>query len=170
MASGRAAATVSTGGGVVVAVFRGQKSGQVLGPYKRFSVELHEENDGPAKDAVSRFIFGQWGLDVDEGSTYGVDLLCYRDYVLVGYVEVERRHNWVLDFPFETVHVPERKAKFLSLDRPMVLFSVRSDLAQAMWCHGHEISSSPIEAKDNRYLKGERFYCVPVEKWTLVWL
>jgi hypothetical protein len=52
----------------------------------------------------------------------------------------------------------------------MVLVSVRSDLAQAMWCHGHEIGSSPIEAKDNRYLKGERFYCVPVEKWTLVWL
>lgn len=142
----------------------------VLGPYKPFSVELHEQNDGPAKGAVARFIFREWGLDVEEGGTYDVDLRCYRNQELVGYAEVERRHNWVHDFPFETVHVPERKAKFLSLDLPMVLFSVRSDLEQALWCPGEEISLAPMVVSDNRLLQGERFYSVGIEKWTLVWL
>lgn len=107
---------------------------------------------------------------VEEGGTYDVDLLCFLDGLLVGYAEVERRHSWVDEFPFQTVHVPARKAKFLSLDRPMVLFSVRADLKQALWCRGEDIKGSPVEVKANRYMPEEEFYVVPISKWTLVHL
>ena len=136
--------------------------------YKPFCRQLHEDNDGPAKEAVCEFLLRDWHLLVEEGGTYGVDLLCFLDGLLVGYVEVERRHNWLDEFPFPTVHVPARKAKFLSLDRPMVLFSVRSDLKQALSCRGEDILASPVETKSNKYMPEEEFFLVPLSRWTRV--
>jgi len=137
---------------------------------KPFSRELHDQNDEPAKNAVWRYLFNSWNVEVEEGDTFGIDLVCFRNREVVGYVEVERRHNWVDEFPFATVHVPFRKQKFLSLDKPMTLFSVRSDLAQAMWCSGEDIKKSPIEVKSNKFVHEERFFVVPIEKWRKVCL
>jgi hypothetical protein len=137
---------------------------------KPFSRKLHDQNDEPAKNAVWRYLFNCWNVEVEEGDTFGIDLVCYRDRELVGYVEVERRHNWVDEFPFTTVHVPFRKQKFLSLDKPMTLFSVRSDLTQALWCPGEDIKNSPIEVKSNKFVSEEKFYVVPIEKWRKVCL
>jgi hypothetical protein len=63
-----------------------------------------------------------------------------------------------------------RKQKFLSLDKPMTLFSVRSDLTQALWCPGEDIKNSPIEVKSNKFVSEEKFYVVPIEKWRRVCL
>ena len=137
---------------------------------KPFSRELHDQNDEPAKNAVWRYLFNNWKVEVEEGDTYGVDLVCFRDREIVGYVEVERRHNWVGDFPFDTVHVPFRKKKFLDLDRPMTLFSVKRDLSQALWCPGEDIKNSPAEVKNNKFMHQEKFFVVPLNKWRKVCL
>lgn len=137
---------------------------------KPFSRELHDQNDEPAKNAVWRYLFNNWKVEVEEGDTYGVDLVCFRDREIVGYVEVERRHNWVGDFPFDSVHVPFRKKKFLDLDRPMTLFSVKRDLSQALWCPGEDIKNSPVEVKSNKFMTQEKFFVVPLNKWRKVCL
>lgn len=137
---------------------------------KPFSRELHDQNDEPAKNAVWRYLFNNWKVEVEEGDTYGVDLVCFRDREIVGYVEVERRHNWVGDFPFDSVHVPFRKKKFLDLDRPMTLFSVKRDLSQALWCPGEDIKNAPVEVKSNKFMTQEKFFIVPLNKWRKVCL
>ena len=130
---------------------------------KPFSRELHDENDGPAKDAVWRFMFSVWSLDVEEGDKYGVDLVCHRGGEKVGYAEVERRHNWKDKFPFPTLHIPFRKKKFFELDKPTILFSVKADLTEALWVDNNTILQCPVERKDNKYMKNEYFFCVPIE-------
>jgi hypothetical protein len=135
---------------------------------KEFSEEQHQQDDRPAKAAVADYLVQNWGVFITEGDTYGVDLYCYRDGKLCGYVEVERRHNWVDDFPFPTVHVPARKSKFFNLDLPTVLFSVRSDLKKALWCPGEIIHSSDVQLLDNKHCEQEDFYVVPLDYWTLV--
>jgi hypothetical protein len=74
------------------------------------------------------------------------------------------------DFPFDTVHVPFRKKKFLDLDRPMTLFSVKRDLSQALWCPGEDIKNSPVEVKNNKFMHQEKFFVVPLNKWRKVCL
>lgn len=134
---------------------------------KTFSAKQHDKDDRPAKVVVAGFLVQNWGLIVLEGEQYDADLVCYRDGDLKGFVEVERRHNWVEDFPFPTVHVPARKKKFFMLDKPTTLFSVRSDLKKALWCPGEVILSSPIEILKNKHCDSEDFFVVPLDKWKL---
>ena len=83
-------------------------------------------------------------------------------------MEVERRHNWVDEFPFQTVHVPARKDKFFKLDHTTFMFSVRSDLKKAMWCTGKQVMTSQVEFLNNKPCDNEDFFVVPLDQWTLV--
>ena len=137
---------------------------------KPFSPELHDENDGPAKDAVMAYIKRAWKLDPREGGKYDVDIAVYERGALIAHVEVEKRLHWVKDFPFYTVNIPIRKRKFFLLDLPTLLFSVKADLTQALYTRGDIILNSPIVDNPNRYLKEEKFYSVPLRYWKLVTL
>jgi len=96
-------------------------------PSKPFSLELHAENDGPAKDAVMAFIKRAWNLEPREAGKYDCDLDVYEKGALIAHVEVEKRSHWTENFPFATVNVPTRKRKFFLLDLPTLLFSVKAD-------------------------------------------
>lgn len=136
---------------------------------KPFDPKLHEENDGPAKEAVMGYIERNWFLDVVEGGKYDVDLIIIDKGQEVGFGEVECRHNWVRNFPYQTVNVPYRKHKFFTLDLPTILFSVRSDLQQALWCRGDTILQAPVVENRNKYVAaGEKFFAVPLRSWRLV--
>lgn len=135
---------------------------------KPFSGDQFKKDDRPAKVAVRDYLIKNWEVWVSEGDRYEVDLVCYREGKLVGYVEVERRHNWVNDFPFPTVHVPARKKKFFQSALPTVLFSVRSDLKKSLWCPGELIQDCEIQLLDNKHCEKEDFYVVPLNYWTLV--
>jgi hypothetical protein len=137
-------------------------------PSKPFSPELHAENDGPAKDAVMAFIKRAWKLDPREAGKYDCDLDVYERGALIAHVEVEKRSHWTGNFPFATVNVPIRKRKFFLLDLPTLLFSVKSDLTQALYTRGDIILNSPVVDNPNRYLKEEKFFSVPVSYWKLV--
>ena len=134
---------------------------------KPFSQQLHDENDQIAKTAVMTFIRKSWNLECEEGSKYGVDIEVFREGFFCGYVEVEKRHNWITDFPYKTVHVPARKEKFFGFF-PTLLFSVRLDCKKAMYAKAADIVSSPIITIDNKYMDSERFFDVPIQKWTIV--
>jgi hypothetical protein len=135
---------------------------------KPFSKEQHQQDDLPAKLAVSGYISKNWGVTVEEGGQYDVDLVCMWGQEVMSYVEVERRHNWTDEFPFNTVHVPGRKAKFFNLSNTTFLFSVRSDLKKAMWCSGVKILESEIKLLNNKHCENEDFFVVPLDQWTLV--
>ena len=135
---------------------------------KPFDQDQHDQDDHPAKEKVRNFLINNWNVRVIVGKLYDADLICYRGSDVVGYVEVERRHNWVDEFPFPTIHVPARKEKFFRLEKPTVIFSVRSDLAKAMWCWGENVLSSPIKFLNNKHCDNEDFFVVPIKHWKLV--
>lgn len=136
---------------------------------KPFDAQLHEENDVPAKEVVMNYIYTKWGKEVEEGGKYDVDIIIKEWGQEVGFAEVERRHNWVSDFPYQTVHVPYRKHKFFTYDLPTLLFSVKLDLSQALWCRGDTILQSPVVENPNKYVEnGEKFFAVPLRLWRLV--
>lgn len=135
---------------------------------KKFSQQQFDQDDALAKRVVSKFLFKRWKVIPVNGDQYGVDLKCFRDGKIVSYVEVERRHNWKRDFEWNTIHVPGRKRKFFTLDKPSYIFSVRSDLKKAYWTHGDNVLASPTIIIDNKECKQEDFFDVPLEKWTLV--
>jgi len=133
--------------------------------YKPFDLELWEQNDRAGKEVIMDYLTKNWGLDVYEGDTYGVDIVLCRQNEIVGYGEVEVRHNWQDDFPYQTVHVPYRKHKFFGYDYPTILFSIKADLREAMWCRGDVISACPLVNNPNKYMSSERFFAVPINKW-----
>lgn len=135
---------------------------------KPFDRQLFEENDKIAKDAVRRYLETR-GVRVEEGDRYDIDLYAFKGWDLVAAIEVERRPGWTDKFPFSTVHVPHRKAKFLEITKvPSYLFSVRADCKAALWCKGKVIMESPVVEMSNRYLSNEKFFDVPIEQWNYV--
>lgn len=135
---------------------------------KPFDQALFDENDKIAKDAVRDFIKYQWGLEAIEGEKYGVDLIVRAGESIIGYAEVERRHNWVGKFTFPTVHVPFRKKKFFEMAKETALFAVSQDMSQAMWARGEDILAAPVVKVDNKYLADEPFFDVPIGRWKTV--
>lgn len=135
---------------------------------KKFDQSLHDENDGPAKDAVMAYIKRAWQLDPREGGKYDVDIDVYERGALIAHVEVEKRSHWVKDFPFHTVNIPIRKRKFFLLDLPTLLFSVKADLTQALYTKGDIILDSQVINNPNKYLRDEQFFSVPIRYWKLV--
>ena len=135
---------------------------------KKFDQSLHDENDGPAKDAVMAYIKRAWKLDPREGGRYDVDIDVYERNTLIAHVEVEKRSHWVGDFPFHTVNIPIRKRKFFLLDLPTLLFSVKADLTQALYTKGDIILDSQVINNPNKYMDKEQFFSVPIRYWKLV--
>ena len=138
---------------------------------KKFSPELHAENDGPAKEAVLAYIRKRWGKECKEGGKYDVDIQIYEYGQLIGFAEVERRPDWTAEFPFPTVNIPFRKRKFFVLDLPTIMFSVNHNCDHALWCRSDIILDSLVVENKNKYVKAnEQFFSVPLRYWKLVCL
>lgn len=132
--------------------------------YKQFEQKLHDLNDPPTKKAVAGFLIHDWNLKVEQGTKYGVDLICYRGDKIVVYAEVERRTVWQNEFPFKTLHIPERKRKFCFLDAPTIFFSCNENLQKAFWVKGQYVVESPIVQLDTRHSSHEPFFDVPLNR------
>ena len=126
---------------------------------KPFSKGNHKANDKPAKDAVLKFLRSK-GLDaIENPNDYGVDILVSR-------YEVERRNIWTDKFPYKTVHVPARKAKFLKF--PIIYAVVNTNFDRVMLCSSVVIRKYPkIEVPNKSMPEGEYFYDVPIKEWTI---
>ena len=125
--------------------------------YKQFNKESHAINDKPAKDLVINFLKSK-GLDAMENpDKYGIDIVVPR-------YEVERREIWIDKFPFKTVHIPARKAKFLKYN--IVYAIVNKDFNKIMLCRSKIIRQcNKIEVPNKSVPAGEYFYDVPIEQW-----
>lgn len=136
---------------------------------KPFDQSLYDANDNAAKKAVSQYLKKTHNVFVYEGDQYAADLIIANKDQIIAIIEVERRSNWIDNFPFDTVNVPFRKQKFFIRPfPPAYLFSVRQDLKMALYCDGKTIIESDVVLKDNKYMKQEPFFSVEIDKWTLV--
>ena len=124
---------------------------------KKFNKESHAANDKPSKDLVIKFLKSQ-GLDaIENPNDYGIDIMVSR-------YEVERREIWTNNFPFKTVHIPARKAKFLKYN--IVYAIVNKDFNKIMLCRSEVIRQcNKIEVPNKSVPAGEYFYDVPSEQW-----
>lgn len=131
----------------------------MIGAYKKFDKGNHKANDKPAKDLVIKFLRSK-GLDAEENpNDYGVD-------VMVGRYEVERRSIWVNKFPFNTVHIPSRKTKFLKYN--IIYAVVNKNFNKIMLCPSSTIIKyKQIEVPNKSVKSGEFFYDVPIEEWSI---
>ena len=137
---------------------------------KQFSQDLHDQYDSFGRDRVVQY-YAKHGVELQENpDKYGVDLIAYDDGDKIGYVEVEVRESWKENiFPYDSLHVPERKKKLLTNDLHTVLVSVNCYGTRAFICDYRTVLASPLLESPNKYIaKGERFYKVDTRSINLV--
>jgi hypothetical protein len=83
-----------------------------------FSKKRHRIYDAPAKVAVLEYLRRQEpGHHFQEGSQYELDIFCDCKFRGLHFIEVEVKEEWFgKPFPYTTVHIPERKEKWLKYD------------------------------------------------------
>lgn len=131
---------------------------------KPFDPNLFGENDKRAREAARR-MFGHKYLVLDNPYKYDPDLLIYfPDFNFAGYMEVEVKQFWDgHDFTGKTIHIPERKSKFLGFDK--IVFCVfNKQLTRCAWIHGDDLAKAPKIKKPNKYMSSDEwFFEIPIE-------
>ena len=130
---------------------------------KPFNKAAHASNDAIGKQTVLKLLKSM-DVEAEENSNpYGVDILLKKG---IGSYEVERRSIWVEDWPFATVHIPERKTKFLIPE--MTYAVVNKDCDKVMLCSSETILKyEQLEVPNKAVATGEYFYDVPLKEWTV---
>lgn len=128
---------------------------------KPFSPGNHRANDAIGKNAVLQLL-KRMNVDAEENpNKYGVDIIVKdrtRTY------EVERRAIWHTTWPHPTVHIPERKTKFLKPDMVYAVVNIECD--RVMLCSSEVILKYPqVEIPNKSISSGEFFYDVPLTEW-----
>lgn len=139
-----------------------------MSSYKPFSQILCDRYDEPARAYVKN-VYNELGIRaVDNPDKYGVDLILFENNIKIGYAEVEVIAGWNgIQYPFKSVHVALRKAKFFNLDLPTEFWAVSNTFFRALHIHGEKILISPIVKVPNKYiLTNERFFDVPLNFMT----
>jgi hypothetical protein len=138
----------------------------MLGAYKTYDQSLSDKYDIPGREAVKKFLLREWDLYAQDYKKYEVDLICSRNGKNKIYVEVEVRPSFRWEFPFETVHIPERKAKLFDNDLPTIYFVVNKNFTKALWINTNQITNCDLIENPNCNIKeGEYFYSVPKKRF-----
>jgi len=134
---------------------------------KGFSKALFEENDGQAKRAA-RDLAATFGLDeiVENTQRYGIDLLGMSEGNVALGIEVEIKHGWKEGaFPFNTIHLPERKEKFCKEKMPVIFCILSKDLKQAAIFGKKTVLQAEKVEVPNRFVRsGEMFFDIPISE------
>lgn len=139
---------------------------------KPFDPKLHEKNDKIARDIAKKAFLSQYNYTlVDNPDIYGPDLMAYQNDEFLGFVEVEIKQYWKdhKHFPSSTLHIPQRKNKFLvygitNIPVPIVFCVLSADLKGIYWIEGENLINCQTIFKPNKYLDKEYFFDVPLLK------
>ena len=104
------------------------------------------------------------GWDVRENpDQYGIDLLCESDTRAIQ-VEVEVKVYWQDRFPFKTLHIPFRKAKFATDESVFAVLS--NDLSRAALVSGESLRGCTVVSKKTSETGDweDQFFEVPFER------
>ena len=137
---------------------------------KRFSKRLFEDNDVLARITVEK-LRHHFGVDEfkDSKTRYTVDREGWRENKHLMNVEVEVKHNWkkgMKEFPYETIHLPQRKEKYLNMEQPTHFVIFSSDLGGAIVFSDRTVNEyGELKEVPNKFVpKGEMFFNIPVDK------
>lgn len=132
---------------------------------KPFNPILFKENDKLARAAGKRY-WKSLGYGVDDNpDRYGPDLIVDTGSETF-YCEVEIKRVWSGDeFKYDTLQIPERKKKFIGLDKNCTFMVFNNEQTHAFSCADTVLQASPVVEVPNRYVyKGEMFFQVPVKE------
>lgn len=137
-----------------------------MGINKKFSQELYDKHDSPAKYAVLNYVQSH-GLYVRvNDDMYGPDLVVYTGFRPGYHIEVEQRSGWETGpFPpaWDPIHIPGRKKKFLDMRLPLEVWIVSSALTDAIVVPESSITENRLAEFSNSMVKqGELFYHIPL--------
>ena len=137
---------------------------------KHFSNQLFQDNDEVAKQAVEH-LKEHFHVDEfkDSATRYMVDREGWADGEHIVNVEVEVKHNWkkgMNPFPYNTIHLPQRKEKYLSLEKPTHFVIFSSDLQGAItFADTTVLEHGNLKEVPNKFVaRGELFYNVPISQ------
>lgn len=128
---------------------------------KDFDQNLFDWHDEPARKATKRWLRGQGWETADHPDPYAHDLIAIKNDSLI-LVECEVKTVWEgMEFPFDTVQLPERKRKFLHPRAVFFIWNKSLDNAVYFWARDIE-HLTPVHVP-NKYIKeGEYFYQIPL--------
>lgn len=139
-----------------------------MGIHKQFDQNIYNGSD-PVKFAVALKLnqLGYYTMVVED---FGADVKTFNKEKGYEEHEVEQRPIWKDGkFPFNTIHIPERKTRLLN-DNNLYYWVVNADATMAMVCKAKEcMVKECLEVVPNNLVADkEEFYNVPIEKFKLV--
>lgn len=130
---------------------------------KPFNMQTFNDDDD-AKYAVIN-LFRSWNCDVRvNADDYGIDLIGRdkADGALFG-VEVEVKHNWHGPwFPFDTVHYPARKTKFMDAMGEVYFCTVNTDRTHCLLLSVSQQTNARLVRKQSSVTSSEWFIEFPI--------
>jgi hypothetical protein len=141
----------------------------MIGIKKPFSKSLHRSNDPKSRRVVKEYLKRN-GIEVEDNpNKFGVDLIS-KDGTLQ--IEIEHRLVWTSEeFNFDTVNLPERKARYFTSNNVAYLI-LSCDYSRMGMVDGktlrHYIVDENLKESSNKYVRrGEFFYKIPRDafKW-----
>ena len=135
----------------------------VSGIKKRFDRDLYKKYDELAKDATRLHYKKQGTILKDNPDRYRQDLVC-DDHM----VECEVKLVWDgVDFPYDSVQLPQRKAKFFDKLTQFYIWNKSFSKAATFWSEDIK-DLVPVEVPNKYVYNGEYFFQVPLELVTFV--
>jgi len=127
---------------------------------KKFSKELFEKYDEAAREVAKDWLTEEGWAVRDNPDKYGTDLKATKEGIHFD-IEVEVRASWTGDFPFDTLNIPARKAKFAQKNTIFLVFA--SDFEHFYAVTAETLNLCGFIEKDTKYTKGELFFDVPLK-------
>ena len=124
---------------------------------RQFNQASFDDVDMKSKNRTLQ-LFRSLGHKVElNPNPFEVDIIAYNDDgTIKGYIEVECRKSFSdILLKYETVHIPARKLKFFTLEKPTTYVCWSHDLNQYYIVKGSIIRDCPIE---KTIIKGTNFY------------
>lgn len=138
---------------------------------KPFSQTTYEADDN-AKHLIVDLFRNTYGCQTwVNGDKYGIDLIGKDNNATFG-VEVEVKHEWTEEFhfPWDTVHIPARKVKFIDT-HPVVYYAVVNHWRTfALITSTARFDQCKLVRKDTKHTRQEWFMAIPLELWSHVQL
>lgn len=127
---------------------------------KKFSKELFDKYDEAARNVAKDWLTEEGWSVRDNPDKYGTDLIATKGDSYWD-VEVEVRASWTGDFPYKTLQIPQRKAKFAKANTIFLVFS--SDFEHFYAVTAETLNLCGFVEKSTKYTEKELFFDVPLK-------
>lgn len=141
---------------------------------KAFSRSLYQAYDGPAREALVKYLQAKGHIIVSNQENYSVDVVSQKNGYTY-YNEAEVKTAWTGDWPthWTEIRIPERKQRLLdklSHEQGVLNFYVfNKDLTKAWRIKDTLLTEESLREANGRYIqKGELFFHIPYTAAELV--